>query len=175
MSCLTVNTQVNKQVVNIQNHNQNQNDMDVKHEIPTAPITEVHYPDLDANEKLTDVVLKIMLKQVADSNKMIELTEEELMQVIKIICNCSEVLIEFDDPYVDVTCCGVSTKDIIYKANVRKILLKYDGRACLEDFKMHYNEVKIITEDYKINIDVVTNCSSACNSACSSACRPKSN
>ena len=45
-----------------------------------------------------------------------------------------------------------------YKAAVKKILLKYNNRTQLEDFKMHYNELKIITDDYKINISTVTNC-----------------
>lgn len=150
MSCLTVNTQVNKQVVNIRNHN----DIEVKHEAPD-PVP-VHYPDLASNEKLTDAVLKIILKQVADSNKMIELTADELKEVIKIVCNCDEVLVECDDPSADaVSCCRMSARDGIYKANVRRILLKYSGKTCLEDFKMHYAELKIITEDYKINIDIV--------------------
>lgn len=155
MSCLTVNTQVNKQVVNIRN----QNDIEVKHEIPIAAPVEVHYPDLASNEKLTDVVLKIILKQVADNNKMIELTTDELKEVIKTVCNCDEVLIECDDPSADaVSCCGPSAREIVYKANVKKILLKYNNRTQLEDFKMHYNELKIITEDYKINIAEVVNC-----------------
>lgn len=152
MSCLTVNTQVNKQVVNIRNHN----DIEVKHEIQAPEPVPVHYPDLASNEKLTDAVLKIILKQVADSNKMIELTADELKEVIKIVCNCDEVLVECDDPSPDsVSCCRMSASDSAYKANVRRILLKYSGKTCLEDFKMHYAELKIITEDYKINIDSV--------------------
>lgn len=155
MSCLTVNTQVNKQVVNIRN----QNDIEVKHETPPTIPTEVHYPDLTSNEKLSDVVLKIILKQVADNNKMIELTTDELKEVIKTICRCDEVLIECDDPSPDtVSCCGPSSREIVYKANVKKILLKYNDKLCLEDFKMHYAELKIITDDYKININEVTNC-----------------
>lgn len=148
MSCLTVNTQVNKQVVNIRNHN----DIEVKHEAPVP----VHYPDLSSNEKLTDAVLKIILKQVTDSKKLIELTADELKEVIKIVCNCDEVLVECDDPSADaVSCCRMSARDVIYKANVRRILLKYNGKTCLEDFKMHYAELKIITDDYKINIESV--------------------
>lgn len=158
MSCLTVNTQVNKQVVNIHNQNQNQNDMEVKHETPPTPPAEVHYPDLASNDKLSDIVLRIVLKQVTDSNKTIELTADELKEVIKTVCNCNEVLIECDDPSVDaVSCCGSSTNEVVYKSNVNKILLKYNERSCLEDFKMHYNELKIVTEDYKININTVIN------------------
>lgn len=152
MSCLTVNTQVNKQVVKIHN----QNDLEVKHEVQTIEPIPVHYPDLASNEKLSDVVLKIILKQVEDNNKMIELTVDELKEVIKTVCNCDEVLIDCDDPSADaVTCCGSSSIEIIYKADVKKILLKYNNRTQLEDFKMHYNELKIITEDYKININEV--------------------
>lgn len=150
MSCLTVNTQVNKQVVKIHN----QNDIEVKHEAPV----EVHYPDLAANEKLSDVVLKIILKQVEDNNKMIELTVDELKEVIKTVCKCDEVFIDYDEPAADaVTCCGSSAIEVVYKADVKKILLKYNNKPQLEDFKMHYNELKIITEDYKININEVTN------------------
>lgn len=152
MSCLSVNTQFNKQVIKIHN----QNDLEVKHEAPVATPAEVHYPDLASNEKLSDVVLKIILKQVEDNNKMIELTVDELKEVIKTICKCDEVFIDYDDPSADaVTCCGSSSIEIVYKANVKKILLKYNNRTQLEDFKMHYNELKIITEDYKINIDEV--------------------
>lgn len=155
MSCLTVNTQVNKQVVNIRN----QNDLEVKHEIPIAAPTEVHYPDITSNERLSDVVLKIILKQVSDNNKMIELTTDELKEVIKTVCNCDEVLIECDDPSVDaVSCCGPSAKEVVYTAAVKKILLKFNDRVQLEDFKMHYEALKIITEEYKININSVTNC-----------------
>jgi hypothetical protein len=80
-----------------------------------------------------------------------------LKEVIKTVCNCDEVLIECDDPSADnVSCCGPSSAaDVIYKAAVKKILLKYNGRTCLEDFKMHYAELKIITDDYKININTV--------------------
>lgn len=145
MSCLTVNTQVNKQVVKIHN----QNEIEVKREVPT----EVHYPDLAANEKLSDVVLKIMLKQVANSDKMIDLTVDELKEVIKTVCKCDEVLIEYGDPLDAVTCCGPHPINII---TVKKILLKYNHKPQLEDFKMHYNELKIITEDYRININEVT-------------------
>ncbi len=153
MSCLTVNTQVNKQVVNIHNRN----DLEVKHEMQTPEPVSVHYPDIVSNEKLSDVVLKIMLKQVKDNNKMIELTADELKEVIKAVCNCDEVIIECDDPSADaVTCCGSSSIEIIYKADVKKILLKYNNRTQLENFKMHYNELKIITEDYNININEVT-------------------
>ena len=155
MSCLTVNTQVNKQVVNIRN----QNEVEAKHELPTSTTAKVHYPDLNSNEKLTDVVLNILLNKYEDNNKMIELTAEELKKVIKIICNCDEVLIECEDPSADdITCCGSSAREIVYKANVKKILLKYNDRTCLEDFKMHYAELKIVTEDYKINITSVINC-----------------
>lgn len=155
MSCLTVNTQVNKQVVKIHN----QNDIEVKHEMQTPEPVEVHYPDLTSNEKLTDVVLKIILKQVEDNNKMIELTTDELKEVIKTVCNCDEVIIECDEPSADaVSCCGPSAIEIVYNTAVKKILLKYNNRTQLEDFKMHYNELKIITDDYKININTVTNC-----------------
>lgn len=142
MSCLTVNTQVNKQVVKIHN----QNEPEVKREVP------VHYPDLVANEKLSDVVLKIMLKQVANSDKMIELTVDELKEVIKTVCKCDEVLIECGDALDAVTCCEPHPKNIV---TVKKILLKYNHKPQLEDFKMHYNELKIITEDYRININEV--------------------
>lgn len=153
MSCLSVNTQINKQVVKIHN----QNDIEVKHEVPIVTPTEVHYPDLASNEKLSNVVLKIILKQVKDNGKMIELTEDELKEVIKTVCKCDEVLIDCDDPSADaVTCCGSSSIEIVYKADVKKILLKYNHKPQLEDFKMHYNELKIITEDYKININEVT-------------------
>lgn len=149
MSCLTVNTQVNKQVVKIHN----QNEIEVKREVPVVPPTEVHYPDLAANEKLSDIVLKIMLKQVANSDKMIELTVDELKEVIKTVCKCDEVLIECDDPLDSVTCCEPRPTNIV---TIKKVLLKYNNKAQLEDFKMHYNALKIITEDYRININEVT-------------------
>ena len=156
MSCLTVNTQVNRQVVNI--HNDVKQDIKQEEAIANPYEPTIHYPDLSSNAKLSDVVLKIVMKSLESNNKTLTLTLDELKEVIKTICQCNEVLIECDDPNADaVSCCGAS-KDIVYKCNVKKILLKYNDKTCLEDFKMHYNELKIITEDYKININEVVNC-----------------
>ena len=136
MSCLTVNTQVNRQVVNIKNEANITNPYEASP--ASSPEPTVKYPDLTSNQKLTDVVLKIVMKNLESNNKMLMLTTDELKEVIKTICQCDEVLIECDDPTQhDIGCCGIGADEVVYRCNVKKILLKYNSRTQLEDFKMH--------------------------------------
>ena len=161
MSCLTVNTQVTRNVCNpvIKIESSASSNVDSKKDDSTSASSSypVHYPDLNDDNSVNNLILQFILNDLEDKNGIILLSIDEMKKVLKVLCHCDDVIIEAVPPTDDeVSCCGI-TKEIVYEAVVKKILLKYNDRACLEDFKMHYNELKILTESYKVDIEHVKN------------------
>ena len=167
MSCLTVNTQVTKNVVtpvikveNIVNRDVKEDDKDgVSRDVDAT----VHYPDTNPydalrNEDVSKLILSFILNDLDVNNGIILLSIDEMKKVLKVLCHCDDVIIDVASPEIDVSCCSSSLrKQFVDRLEVKKILLQYNDRDCLEDFKMHYNEIKILTESYKVDIDHVKN------------------
>ena len=176
MSCFTVNTQVTKNVVTpvikVENIVKNDAKSDCKNdaksdvkvqyseENPYAKVKDDVKDDvkIDSNDNVSNLILQFILNDLEINNGIILLSIDELKKVLKVLCHCDDVIIDVDTPEIDVSCCSLSSrKQIIDQLEVKRILLQYNDRDCLEDFKMHYNEIKILTESYKVDIDHVKN------------------
>ena len=163
MSCLTVNTQVTKNVVTPVIKVENIVNRDVKEDVKEVKNTDatVHYPDTNPydalrNEDVSNLILSFILNDLETNNGIILLSIDEMKKVLKVLCHCDDVIIDVASPEIDVSCCSSSLrKQFVDQLEVKRILLQYNDRDCLEDFKMHYNEIKILTEDYKVDIDHV--------------------
>lgn len=151
MSCFTVNTQVTKNVVTpvikVENIVNKQNDSgDVK----------VQYDKQDVkacDETVSNLILEFILKDLENHDGYILLSIDELKKVLKVLCKCDDVIIDVE-PLSETKCC-LCDYDTGGMLSVKKILLKYNNKDCLENFKMHYNEIKILTEAYKVDISHV--------------------
>lgn len=168
MSCLTVNTQVTKNVVtpvikveNIVNRDAKD---DVKDDVKVQYSEENPYANvkedakIDQHEDVSNLILSFILNDLETNNGIILLSIDEMKKVLKVLCKCDDVIIDVATPEIDVSCCFSSLHNqIIDQLEVKRILLQYNNRDCLEDFKMHYNEIKILTESYKVDIDHVKN------------------
>ena len=160
MSCFTVNTQVTKNVVtpvikveNIVNKQDN-SDVKVRYDAKDDVKDDVKACD----ETVSNLILGFILKDLENHDGYILLSIDEMKKVLKTLCKCDDVIIDIVLPEVDVSCCSPSLHNqMLDQLEVKKILLQYNNRDCLEDFKMHYNEIKILTEDYKVDIDHVKN------------------
>lgn len=165
MSCLTVNTQVTKNVVTPVIKVENIVSRDVKEDAKEVKNTDatVHYPDTNPyealrNEDVSNLILSFILNDLDVNDGIILLSIDEMKKVLKTLCHCDDVIIDVATPEIDVKCCLASYHNqIIDQLEVKRILLQYNDRDCLEDFKMHYNEIKILTESYKVDIDHVKN------------------
>ena len=156
MSCFTVNTQVTKNVVTpvikVENIVNKQDAKDA----------EVHYgakQDVRDDVKsccdntVSNLILEFILKDLESHDGYILLSIDELKKVLKVLCKCDDVIID-TEPIAETKCC-LCDYDCSGMLSVKKILLKYDNKDCLENFKMHYNEIKILTEAYKVDISHV--------------------
>lgn len=176
MSCFTVNTQVTKNVVtpvikveNIVKSDAKSDDKDgVKEDVKVQYSEENPYANVkdDAETKIeqsdqnvSNLILQFILNDLETNNGIILLSIDELKKVLKVLCHCDDVIIEVVPPNEkDVSCCCSSSDDeLMHELVVKKILLKYNDKECLENFKMHYNEIKILTESYKVDIGHVKN------------------
>lgn len=169
MSCLTVNTQVTKNVVtpvikveNIVSRDAKEDAKDgVSRDVKNVDTT-VHYPDTNPydalrSDDISNLILSFILNDLETNDGIILLSIDEMKKVLKTLCHCDDVIIDVSTPEIDVSCCSSSCNQIIDQLEVKRILLQYNDRDCLEDFKMHYNEIKILTESYKVDIDHVKN------------------
>lgn len=166
MSCLTVNTQVTKNVVTpvikVENIVNRDAKIDAKDDVKNVDTT-VHYPDTNPyealrNEDVSNLILSFILNDLEVNDGIILLSIDEMKKVLKVLCHCDDVIIDVATPEIDVSCCSSSLrKQMIDQLEVKRILLQYNDKDCLEDFKMHYNEIKILTESYKVDIDHVKN------------------
>jgi hypothetical protein len=148
--------------ININNNNNNNNDTqeDVKVQYsdanPYASIKDDAKDDakIDANDNVSNLILQFILNDLEVNNGIILLSIDELKKVLKVLCHCDDVIIEVVPPNEkDVSCCSYISDDaLMYVLEVKKILLKYNDKECLENFKMHYNEIKILKESYKVDI-----------------------
>lgn len=171
MSCLTVNTQVTKNVVtpvikveNIVNNDAKEDakdgvNRDVKVQYSEEILANVKDDvKIDQHEDVSNLILSFILNDLETNNGIILLSIDEMKKVLKTLCHCDDVIIDVATPEIDVSCCSSSLRNqIIDQLEVKRILLQYNDRDCLEDFKMHYNEIKILTESYKVDIDHVKN------------------
>ena len=161
MSCLTVNTQVTKNVVTpvIKVENIVNRDVDAKDDVKVQYSEENPYANdakIDQHEDVSNLILSFILNDLDVNNGIILLSIDEMKKVLKVLCHCDDVIIDVATPEIDVSCCS-SSLQIIDQLEVKRILLQYNDKDCLEDFKMHYNEIKILTESYKVDIDHVKN------------------
>ena len=160
MSCFTVNTQVTKNVVTpvirVENIVNKQDNSDIKVQYDAKDDVKDDVKACD--ETVSNMILGFILKDLENHDGYILLSIDEMKKVLKTLCKCDDVIIDIVLPEVDVSCCSSSSrKQMLDQLEVKKILLQYNDRDCLEDFKMHYNEIKILTEDYKVDIDHVKN------------------
>ena len=125
---------------------------------------EVHYDDKQVVDKgvrcgfspdntVSNLILEFILKDLESHDGYILLSIDELKKVLKVLCKCDDVIID-TEPIAETKCC-LCDYDCSGMLSVKKILLKYDNKDCLENFKMHYNEIKILTEAYKVDISHV--------------------
>lgn len=184
MSCFTVNTQVTKNVVTpvIKVENIVKSDCksdcksdakvdaksDAKEDVkvqyseanPYANVKDDDETKIEqSDQNVSNLILSFILNDLETNNGIILLSIDELKKVLKVLCHCDDVIIEVVPPNEkDVSCCS-STFDssLMHELVVKKILLKYNDKECLENFKMHYNEIKILTESYKVDIGHVKN------------------
>lgn len=143
--------------ININNNNDNDMQKDVKVQYSDAnPYANVKD---DANDNVSNLILQFILNDLEINDGIILLSIDELKKVLKVLCHCDDVIIEVVQPNEkDVSCCSYISDDPLMDALVvKKILLKYNDKECLENFKMHYNEIKILTESYKVDIGHVKN------------------
>ena len=181
MSCFTVNTQVTKNVVTpvIKVENIVKSDcksdcksdaksdakVDDNKDVKVQYSEENPYTDvkddakIDAKDDVSNLILQFILNDLEINNGIILLSIDELKKVLKVLCHCDDVIIEVVPPNEkDVSCCSSTFDDaLMHELVVKKILLKYNDKECLENFKMHYNEIKILTESYKVDIGHVKN------------------
>lgn len=172
MSCLTVNTQVTKNVVtpvikveNIVNRDAKIDAKDdVNRDVKVQYSEENPYANvkddakIDQHEDVSNLILSFILNDLEVNDGIILLSIDEMKKVLKTLCHCDDVIIDVATPEIDVSCCSSSLRNqFVDRLEVKRILLQYNDRDCLEDFKMHYNEIKILTESYKVDIDHVKN------------------
>lgn len=173
MSCFTVNTQVTKNVVTpvIKVVNDVKSDAkidakdDAKEDVKVQYSEENPYANvkddvkIEKNDDVSNLILSFILNDLETNNGIILLSIDELKKVLKVLCHCDDVIIEVVPPSEkDVSCCLASSDyALMHELVVKKILLKYNDKECLENFKMHYNEIKILTESYKVDIGHVKN------------------
>ena len=152
MSCFTVNTQVTKNVVTpvikVENIVNKQDDRgDVKVQYASKDVKD----DVKAcDETVSNLILEFILKDLESHDGYILLSIDELKKVLKVLCKCDDVIIDVE-PLTETKCC-LCDYDNGGMLSVKKILLKYNNKDCLENFKMHYNEIKTLTEAYKVDI-----------------------
>lgn len=173
MSCFTVNTQVTKNVVTpvikveniVKSDAKNDAKSDANSDVKVQYSEENPYANvkddakIDSNEDVSNLILQFILNDLETNNGIILLSIDELKKVLKVLCHCDDVIIEVVPPNEkDVSCCSSTFDyDLMHELVVKKILLKYNDKECLENFKMHYNEIKILTESYKVDIGHVKN------------------
>lgn len=102
------------------------------------------------DETVSNLILEFILKDLENHDGYILLSIDELKKVLKVLCKCDDVIIDVE-PLTETKCC-LCDYDTSGMLSVKKILLKYNNKDCLENFKMHYNEIKILTEAYKVDI-----------------------
>ena len=105
------------------------------------------------DETVSNLILEFILKDLENHDGYILLSIDELKKVLKVLCKCDDVIID-TEPLTEAKCC-LCDYDTSGMLSVKKILLKYNNKDCLENFKMHYNEIKILTEAYKVDISHV--------------------
>ena len=105
------------------------------------------------DETVSNLILEFILKDLENHDGYILLSIDELKKVLKVLCKCDDVIIDVE-PLSETKCC-LCDYDTGGMLSVKKILLKYNNKDCLENFKMHYNEIKILTEAYKVDISHV--------------------
>ena len=185
MSCLTVNTQVTKNVVTpvikveniVKSDCKSDAKIDAKSDVnngvgsdvkvqyseenPYAKVKDDVKDDakIEKNDNVSNLILQFILNDLETNNGIILLSIDELKKVLKVLCHCDDVIIEVVPPNEkDISCCSSTFDDaLMNELVVKKILLKYNDKECLENFKMHYNEIKILTESYKVDIGHVKN------------------
>lgn len=147
--------------ININNNNDNDMQKDIKVQYSDAnPYASVKDDaKIDANDNVSNLILQFILNDLKINDGIILLSIDELKKVLKVLCHCDDVIIEVVPPNEkDVSCCSYISDDaLMHTLVVKKILLKYNDKECLENFKMHYNEIKILTESYKVDIGHVKN------------------
>ena len=159
MSCFTVNTQVTKNVVQpvikVENIVNKENDRgDVKVQYGSTSCHDDVKEDVKAfDNTVSNLILDFILKDLENHDGYILLSIDELKKVLKVLCKCDDVIIDVE-PLSETKCC-LCDYDTSGMLSVKKILLKYNNKDCLENFKMHYNEIKILTEAYKVDISHV--------------------
>lgn len=102
---------------------------------------------------VSNLILEFILKDLENHDGYILLSIDELKKVLKVLCKCDDVIVDVE-PLTETKCC-LCDYDTSGMLSVKKILLKYNNKDCLENFKMHYNEIKILTEAYKVDISHV--------------------
>ena len=162
MSCFTVNTQVTKNVVTpvikVENIVNKQDNSDIKVQYDAKDDVNQNATQSKRSDDVSNLILEFILKDLENHDGYILLSIDEMKKVLKTLCKCDDVIIDVVLPEADVSCCSSSScKQMLDQLEVKKILLQYNDRDCLEDFKMHYNEIKLLTEDYKVDIDHVKN------------------
>ena len=156
MSCFTVNTQVTKNVVtpvikveNIVNK-EDARDIKVQYDVKDDVNRNDIHGGFSPDATVSNLILEFILKDLESHDGYILLSIDELKKVLKVLCKCDDVIIDFE-PLTETKCC-LCDYDTSGMLSVKKILLKYNNKDCLENFKMHYNEIKILTEAYKVDI-----------------------
>lgn len=134
--------------INISNDDVSQKDIKVSYEPDAVP------NEVIRDESVSDLILQFILKDIENHDGYILLSIDELKKVLKVLCKCDDVIIDVE-PICEVRCCNFTSYDVSDMLNVKKILIKYNDKECLENFKMHYNEIKILTESYKVDISHV--------------------
>ena len=162
MSCFTVNTQVTKNVVTpvikVENIVKKQNDRDdvkdlkVQYGNEDVKQNDIH-GGFSPDATVSNLILEFILKDLENHDGYILLSIDELKKVLKVLCKCDDVIVDVE-PLTETKCC-LCDYDTDGMLSVKKILLKYNNKDCLENFKMHYNEIKILTEAYKVDISHV--------------------
>lgn len=156
MSCFTVNTQVTKNVVTpvikVENIVNKQDDKDIKVQYDARDDVREDVKSCCDNT-VSNLILEFILKDLENHDGYILLSIDELKKVLKVLCKCDDVIIDVE-PLTETKCC-LCDYDASGMLSVKKILLKYNNKDCLENFKMHYNEIKILTEAYKVDISHV--------------------
>ena len=146
-------SEINQNVsININNDNNMSKDIKVQYDDKQVVDKGVS-GGFNPNETVSNLILEFILKDLERHDGYILLSIDELKKVLKVLCKCDDVIIDVE-PLTETKCC-LCDYDTSGMLSVKKILLKYDNKDCLENFKMHYNEIKILTDAYKVDISHV--------------------
>lgn len=144
-------SEINQNVsINVSNGDTSLKDIKVQYDVRDDVNKNDIHGGFSPDETVSNLILEFILKDLENHNGYILLSIDELKKVLKVLCKCDDVIIDVE-PLTEIKCC-LCDYDTSGMLSVKKILLKYNNKDCLENFKMHYNEIKILTEAYKVDI-----------------------